>query len=175
MDFFSNQLHLVLLCISFSLIFLIYKQKSTRAKFPPGKKGWPLIGETLEFGMAGKRGTLEMFINDRMSKYSQEVFKTSLCCENMAVFCSASGNKFLFSNENKYDISWLPPFLLKVVLPESLENFSPEDSIKIRRAVVEFSCQKLFNISYLSWTPWQRNTWRQIGLLTNKSRLCRFQ
>ncbi|KAK4594878.1 hypothetical protein RGQ29_018564 [Quercus rubra] len=138
MDFFSNLLHLVLLCISVSLIFLIYKQKSTRAKFPPGKKGWPVIGETLEFGMAGKRGTPEMFINDRMSKYSQELFKTSLFCENMAVFCGASGNKFLFSNENKYVISWLPPFFLKVLLPESLENISPEDSIKIRRAVVEF-------------------------------------
>uniref|UniRef100_A0A7N2LL34 Cytochrome P450 n=1 Tax=Quercus lobata TaxID=97700 RepID=A0A7N2LL34_QUELO len=138
MDFFSNLLHLVLLCISTSLIFLIYKQNSTRAKFPPGIKGWPVIGETLEFGMAGKRGTPETFINDRMSKYSQELFKTSLFCENMAVFCGASGNKFLFSNENKYVISWLPPFLLKGVLPESLKNFSPEDSIKIRRAVVEF-------------------------------------
>ncbi|KAK7842800.1 beta-amyrin 28-monooxygenase [Quercus suber] len=79
-----------------------------------------------------------MFINDRMSKYSQELFKTSLFCENMAVFCGASGNKFLFSNENKYVISWLPPFFRKVLLPESLENFSPEDSIIIRRAVVEF-------------------------------------
>ncbi|KAK7847304.1 beta-amyrin 28-monooxygenase [Quercus suber] len=41
MDCFPNLLHLVILCLSVSLIFLIYKQKSNHAKLPPGTKGWP--------------------------------------------------------------------------------------------------------------------------------------
>jgi hypothetical protein len=59
MDFFPNFLHLVVLCISLPFIFLIiYKQKSiTRANFPPGKKGWPMIGETMEYSKAAQRGT----------------------------------------------------------------------------------------------------------------------
>jgi hypothetical protein len=140
MDFFPNLLHLLVLCISFSLIFLIYKQKSSiRANFPPGKKGWPVIGETLKFSKVARRGTPEMFIKDRMRKYSIDLFQTSLFGENFAVFCGASGNKFLFSNEKKYVISWWPQSLLKVFFSaESLENIDQQDSIKLRRVVVDF-------------------------------------
>ena len=70
MDFFQIMLHLVVFSISFSLIFLIYKRKSTPAKLPPGKNGWPIIGETLEFAGIGQKGSPEMFIKDRMRKYS---------------------------------------------------------------------------------------------------------
>ncbi|XP_050280264.1 beta-amyrin 28-monooxygenase-like [Quercus robur] len=77
--------------------------------------------------------------NPRMSKYSQYLFKTSMFGENMAVFCGASGNKFLFTNEKKYVISWWPRSVEKVMLsPETLENFVPEDYITLRRAIVEF-------------------------------------
>ena len=140
MDFFPNLLHLVVLCISFSLIFFIYKQKSsTRANFPPGKKGWPMIWETLEYFKVSQKGNPEMFIMDRMSKYSTDLFQTSLFGENFAVFCGASGNKFLFSNEKKYVTSWWPRFMLKVFFSaESLENIDQQDSIKLRRVVVEF-------------------------------------
>ncbi len=140
MDFFPNLLHLVVLCISFSLIFFIYKQKSsTRANFPPGKKGWPMIWETLEYFKVSQKGNPEMFIMDRMSKYSTDLFQTSLFGEKFAVFCGASGNKFLFSNEKKYVISWWPQSLLKVFFSaESLENIDQQDSIKLRRVVVDF-------------------------------------
>ena len=58
--------------------------------------------------------------------------------ENMAVFCGASGNKFLFTNEKKYVIS-VAMFRGKgYVSPETLENFVSEDYITIRRAMVEF-------------------------------------
>ncbi|KAL4639798.1 hypothetical protein ACB092_03G244000 [Castanea dentata] len=139
MDFFPNLLHLALLSISFSLIFLIYKQKSTRAKFPPGKKGWPIIGETLEFVMVGRKGTPEKFINDRMTKYSHDVFQTSLLGENLAVFCGASGNKFLFSKESKYVTSWWPRSMKKALLfPEALGNSSKEESTIMRSFLPEF-------------------------------------
>ena len=139
MDFFQIMLHLVVFSISFSLIFLIYKRKSTPAKLPPGKNGWPIIGETLEFAGIGQKGSPEMFIKDRMRKYSQDLFKTSMFGENMVVCCGASGHKFLFSNEKKSVVTWWPRSVDQVALsPESIENFVPEDSIKVRRAIVQY-------------------------------------
>ncbi|KAK7815588.1 beta-amyrin 28-monooxygenase [Quercus suber] len=99
-------LHLVVFSISFSLIFLICIQKSTRDKLPPGEKGWPIIGETLEFAGIGQKGTPKMFVMDKMRKYSQDLFKTSMFRENMVACCGASGQKFLFSNEKKCVVTW---------------------------------------------------------------------
>ncbi|XP_030945095.1 beta-amyrin 28-monooxygenase-like [Quercus lobata] len=139
MDFFPNLLHLVILCISVSLIFLIYKQKSNHAKLPPGTKGWPVIGETLEFATARRRGTQESFFNDRMRKYSQDLFKTSLFGENMVVFCGASANKSLFYNDKKNLSTWWPRSMLKIISsPELLEDVAQKDFAQMRRSVVEF-------------------------------------
>lgn len=126
-------LHLAVLCISLYFIFSIYKIKSHNPKFPPGKTGWPIIGEMWEFVMAGKRGKPEKFISERMRKYSQDVFQTSLFGDNLAVFCGASGNKFLFSSENKYVTSWWPHSIMKVLhFPRS------EESIVLRSYLPEF-------------------------------------
>ncbi|XP_030959352.1 beta-amyrin 28-monooxygenase-like [Quercus lobata] len=139
MDFFPNLLHLVILCISVSLIFLIYKQKSNHAKLPPGKMGWPVIGETLEFAMARRRGAQEIFFNERMRKYSQDLFKTSLFGENMVVFCGASANKSLFHNDKKNLSTWWPRSMQKIVSsPELVEDVAQKDFVQMRRAVVEF-------------------------------------
>ncbi|KAF9661593.1 hypothetical protein SADUNF_Sadunf19G0084900 [Salix dunnii] len=50
------------------------------------KTGWPIIGETWDFMMAARCGIPEKFINDRVSKYSPEVFQTSLLGHNIATF-----------------------------------------------------------------------------------------
>ncbi|KAK7829023.1 beta-amyrin 28-monooxygenase [Quercus suber] len=98
------------------------------AQLPPGEKGWPIIGETLEFARIGQKGTPKMFVKDKMRKYSQDLYKTSMFRENMVVCCGASGHKFLFSNEKKC----VPHSVDQVVLsPKSIENFVPEDSIKV--------------------------------------------
>jgi cytochrome P450 family 26 subfamily A len=137
--FFPYFIHLVALSISFSLIFLIYKKKSSNIKFPPGRTGWPIIGEAWGFVMAGKRGTPEKFFNDRMKKYSTEVFQTSLFGDNMAVFCGASGNKFLFSSENKYVATWWPRTIKKIIyFPEHVDNSSIEETAALRRFLPEF-------------------------------------
>ncbi|KAF2297379.1 hypothetical protein GH714_022523 [Hevea brasiliensis] len=89
----SNLLHLALLFVPLSLVFLVYKRKSAQVKLPPGTNEWPFLGESLEFVKDARRGHPEKFINDRTKKYSPNVFRTSLLGENMAVFCGASGNK----------------------------------------------------------------------------------
>ncbi|XP_059658363.1 beta-amyrin 6-beta-monooxygenase-like [Cornus florida] len=118
---FSYILLLVLLSLSLSLIFLshTYKRNYGSPKLPPGKAGWPIVGESVVFALSGP----EKFISDRMNKYSPQVFQTSLLGEKMAVFCGASGNKFLFSNETKLLTSWWPQSMKKALLfPSFVEN-----------------------------------------------------
>ena len=91
------------------LIRLIFSHKSenptrNESKLPPGRTGWPIIGETLTFIT-----NPEKFVQERMKKYSPEIFKTSVAGGKMAVLCGPAGNKFLFSNEtNKSVTPWWP-------------------------------------------------------------------
>ncbi|KAF6167339.1 hypothetical protein GIB67_043200 [Kingdonia uniflora] len=111
--------------------------KSGTPKLPPGTIGWPVIGETLEFLNAGRRGEPEKFIKDRMQRFSHEVFRTSLLSENTAVFCGAIGNKFLFSNDNKLVKAWWPRSVNKI-FPSSLQTSSEEESRKLRKLLPQF-------------------------------------
>ncbi|KAM7477440.1 hypothetical protein LguiA_025653 [Lonicera macranthoides] len=135
--FYVSLLSLFVLLVSLSLHFLFYKNKSGLSgsnPLPPGKTGWPVVGESLEFLSTGWKGHPEKFIFDRMAKYSSHVFRTSLLGEPAAVFCGANGNKFLFSNENKLVRAWWPASVDKV-FPSSGENksTSQDEAIKMRR------------------------------------------
>ncbi|XP_021744379.1 beta-amyrin 28-oxidase-like [Chenopodium quinoa] len=128
-----------LLLILLSLQILFYKHRSlfSSANLPPGRIGWPLVGETLEFLSTGWQGHPEKFVFDRMVKYSQECFKTSILGEPVAYFCGPTGNKFLFSNENKLVTTWWPEAVNKV-FPSSLQTNSKEESIKMRKLLPQF-------------------------------------
>ncbi|KAL3565524.1 hypothetical protein D5086_033570 [Populus alba] len=132
-------LHLAILGLS--LVFIIFfhrRSKLSGFRLPPGNKGWPIIGETLEFAMNHRRGCPEKFVIDRMCKFSPEVFKTSLFGEKLVVFCGASGNKLLFSSHSKYVTSWWPPSMAKVwYFPENQEN-TVEVCNKMRSVLPEF-------------------------------------
>ncbi|KAG8472712.1 hypothetical protein CXB51_034738 [Gossypium anomalum] len=136
-------LHLVLLYVSAGLFYFLYKYKSggggPTPNLPPGKKGLPYIGETLDFVLASRRGTPEKFVTDRTTKYSPDVFRTSLLGEDMAVFCGSAGNKFLFSGQNKYVTSWWPDSIKKALMdPSSVDNSSKEESTKLRAYLPPF-------------------------------------
>uniref|UniRef100_A0A2N9EYA6 Beta-amyrin 28-oxidase n=1 Tax=Fagus sylvatica TaxID=28930 RepID=A0A2N9EYA6_FAGSY len=96
-----------------------------------------MIGESLEFLSTGWKGTPEKFIFDRMTKYSSEIFKTSLLGQPAAVFCGAACNKFLFSNENKLVTAWWPESVNKV-FPSSLQTNSMEEAKKMRKMLPNF-------------------------------------
>ncbi|CAA2962146.1 beta-amyrin 28-oxidase-like [Olea europaea subsp. europaea] len=115
--FLASILPLVVLLLSLYLVFR--KRGSDDSKVPPGSKGWPMLGENMEFALQGP----QKFVKARMSKYSPEVFRTSLLGEKMAIFCGAQGNKFLFTNENKLLTSWWPQSMKKALLfPEFVES-----------------------------------------------------
>ncbi|KAE8733367.1 Detected protein of confused Function [Hibiscus syriacus] len=132
-------LHLVVLYVR-RHHYLLYKYKSSATlNLPPGRKGLPYIGETLDYVLASRWGTPEKFITDRTTKYSPDVFRTSLLGEDMAIFCGAAGNKFLFSGQNKYVTSWWPDSIKKALMdPASVDNSSKEESTKLRAYLPPF-------------------------------------
>ncbi|KAH6776681.1 hypothetical protein C2S52_014242 [Perilla frutescens var. hirtella] len=110
-------LHLVLvvllLPLSLYLIFFIRKKGSDDLQnLPPGSTSW--VGENLGLAMLG----YQKFIRERMQKHSREAFKTSMLGEKTVVLCGAEGNKFVFTNDNKLVIPWMPLSLRKALLPE---------------------------------------------------------
>ncbi|KAL1831059.1 hypothetical protein ACET3Z_000710 [Daucus carota] len=120
-------LSLLIIPISLSL-FLIFRKLNvggSNLNVPPGSSGWPLLGESIKFPLAGP----QEFIRERTKKYSPDVFQTSLLGEKMVVFCGAQGNKFLFTNESKLLTSWWPQSMKKALLfPEFVETSLKEVS-----------------------------------------------
>ncbi|XP_058184811.1 beta-amyrin 28-monooxygenase-like [Rhododendron vialii] len=117
----------------FLVIYFLYNHKSGgNANLPPGKTGFPVIGETLEFLSTGWKGHPEKFIFDRIAKYSSNVFKTSLIGSPVVVFCGVNGNRFLFSNENKLVRVWYPRSLDKVFLTTT-QTSTDEEGFKVRK------------------------------------------
>ncbi|KAK6944644.1 Cytochrome P450 [Dillenia turbinata] len=135
---FISALLLLILFVSFFLhLVFLYGSTAAHHNLPPGKLGFPIVGETLEFLSMGCRGTPEKFIEERTAKYSTEVFKTYLLGETTAVLCGAAGNKFLFSNGNKLVTSWWPRNVEKI-FPTSLQTSTKEESMKMRKLLPGF-------------------------------------
>ncbi|KAL3513872.1 hypothetical protein ACH5RR_026589 [Cinchona calisaya] len=107
---------------------------SEKQRVPPGRTGWPILGETLEFFSKLRQGALEEFVTDRMHKYSSKVFKTSLIGHSMAILCDAEGNKFLFANENKFVKHWWPSTIDKI-FPKSDNRPNTEHTKSLRKLV----------------------------------------
>ncbi|PIA51810.1 hypothetical protein AQUCO_01100589v1 [Aquilegia coerulea] len=129
---------LVALFLFLPLILLSTRNKAnTSNNFPPGKTGWPIIGESLEFLNTGRRGVPEKFIHDRMQKFSSHIFRTSLLGEPAAVLCGPTGNKFLYSNENKLVQAWWPSSVYKI-FPSTGQSSSSEEAIKMRKMLLSF-------------------------------------
>ncbi|KAL5836738.1 hypothetical protein ACOSQ3_013907 [Xanthoceras sorbifolium] len=117
------------LFISMSLAYILFNKHTN---LPPGKMGLPYIGESLEFINTSRKGQAEKFVFDRITKYSSQLFKTSILAQPTVVFCGAAANKFLFSNENK---------LVKIRIPDSAIKIFPTlevDSLMKRKMIFNF-------------------------------------
>ena len=131
---YGSLLSIFVIFVSLALHFLFYKKKPTGVQ-PPGGRGWPFMGETLEFLSTGWNGHPEKFIFDRMAKYSSNIFMTSLLGYKTAVFCSPAGNKFLFSNEYKLVRMWVPEYVNKLFPSKSSAS---DEALKMRKAFPYF-------------------------------------
>ncbi|KAK7394427.1 hypothetical protein VNO78_14955 [Psophocarpus tetragonolobus] len=131
-----EQLYLTLFVSVLCVLFFILFWRDDR-KLPPGKMGFPVIGESLEFLSTGWKGHPQKFIYDRIAKYSSNVFKTSIFGERTVMLCGAACNKFLFSNENKLVVSWWPDNVNKI-FPSSLLTSSKVEAIQLRQMLPQF-------------------------------------
>ncbi|KAK9910417.1 hypothetical protein M0R45_034380 [Rubus argutus] len=137
--------HLITLLLGFvsfiaiSLLVLFHRHRSqfTRNNLPPGKVGYPVIGESYDFLSSGWKGHPEKFIFDRVSKHSSQVFKTSMFGEKTAFFCGNACNKFLFSKENKFVTVWWPSCVEKI-FPSSTQTSALEEGRKMRKMLPNF-------------------------------------
>ncbi|KAL1820022.1 hypothetical protein ACET3Z_014891 [Daucus carota] len=133
----------LLLIIFFLFYYYCYRGQHSidgkeGAPAPPGRWGWPVVGESLEFLSNGWKGEPEKFIFSRMSKYSSSVFKTYLLGEATVVMCGSDSNKFLFSNENKLVQAWWPSSVDKIFPFSKLQTSSNEEAIKMRKMLPNF-------------------------------------
>lgn len=133
MEFIILSLLLLSLAL-YSLYYVIIKPKPTTQNLPPGRKGWPFIGETLEYHALSKKGCIEKFMSQRMQKYSSKIFKTSYLGADMVFLCSAEGNKLLFSNEHKLFKPWLPRIIENSF--KSSPNITLQDEFNSLRRVI---------------------------------------
>ncbi|XP_038681238.1 beta-amyrin 28-monooxygenase-like isoform X2 [Tripterygium wilfordii] len=123
--------------LSFFIIFYKHKTLFSNPNLPPGKTGLPFIGGTIQFLSCGRQGHPEKFIIDRVAEFSSEIFKTSINCDPIAVFCGPTGNKFLFSNENKLVNACWPSHFNKI-FPSSHETSIKDESKKMRELLPKF-------------------------------------
>ncbi|KAF5935932.1 hypothetical protein HYC85_027061 [Camellia sinensis] len=133
------------LCIViFTILFLFFTTKSSSKnstpppKLPPGKTGWPIIGETLDLLLIGRRGHPEKFLHDRMERHCPDIFRTSLFGDSkMTFFCGPTAHKFLFANENKLvgSFKWAPKGDNVVVIDMA------------KKFTFELACQLLLNVT----------------------------
>lgn len=130
---------LVLIIYLSQQYFLSYKNHKSggNANLPPGKTGFPVIGESFELISAGWKGHPEKFILDRIAKYSSYVFRTSLAGSPAVIFCGQNGHKFLFSNENNLVDVWFPPTLDKL-FPYIMKTSSKEERFKFKQMLPNF-------------------------------------
>ncbi|ERN13706.1 cytochrome P450 716B1 [Amborella trichopoda] len=130
------------LVIGFVTLVVVCRWWSSRhhqkgLKLPPGTMGWPLIGETLQFsGALGSEGN-EGFIKERTRKYGTEVFKTHFLGKPLVVFCGPTGNKFVFSNENRVLVNSWPPSVARI-FGTSLSTRAGDDAKRIRKLLMAF-------------------------------------
>ncbi|CAI9111743.1 OLC1v1012050C1 [Oldenlandia corymbosa var. corymbosa] len=83
-------------------------------RLPPGRTGFPFIGETFDYYLKSRKGFQFKFVRDRTEQFSTNIFRTSLLGQKMVILGTAQGNKFLFSNENILFRVWWPSMTDKI-------------------------------------------------------------
>ncbi|CAN1142033.1 Beta-amyrin 28-monooxygenase [Linum perenne] len=122
------------------MLAIFFKHKSKYNHYPnlpPGSSGLPFVGETLDFLSTARRGEPGKFILDRVQKFSSKTFKTHLVGHPAAILSGATGNKFIFSNDNKLVKAWWPESVNKI-FPSTATTSAGEESLRLRKLLPQF-------------------------------------
>ncbi len=129
---------------------------------PPGKLGWPIIGETFDLIADSSQ-----FVRERHQKYG-EIFKTNILGQPTIYAIGPEAVGFFLTNENKYiEVNLLPS--MKSLLGDSLPNQTGEIH-KSRRQILsqafKFRALADYLNSMVKITEDYLEKWRDRGNLT---------
>ncbi|KAF7828844.1 cytochrome P450 90B1 [Senna tora] len=83
------------------LILLLFKRnQKPKLNLPPGKMGWPLVGETIGYLKPYSATTIGDYMEHHIARYGK-IFKSSLFGGPAIVSADAGFNRFIFQNEGK--------------------------------------------------------------------------
>ncbi|BAT16751.1 Os12g0286300 [Oryza sativa Japonica Group] len=77
-----------------------YSSKLVQGKLPPGSRGLPILGETLDFFSQSPSLELLGFFKRRLDKYGP-VFRTNIVGEDLIVSLDPEVNNFVFQQEGR--------------------------------------------------------------------------
>ncbi|MCO5582613.1 hypothetical protein L7F22_036511 [Adiantum nelumboides] len=101
------------------VLLKLWKCSTRRARLPPGRMGWPLIGETLELIAAHKTPNPEPFTESRQARFGP-VFRTHLLGKPTIYSTDSEVNKFVLHNEGRLFASSYPMSLVSLLGKNSL-------------------------------------------------------
>ncbi|XP_015069358.1 abietadienol/abietadienal oxidase [Solanum pennellii] len=105
MEIYSEYCVLIIITL-FSLIFIIKYYKKSKSqngntkKFPPGRRGWPIIGDSFNWYNAVASSHPPCFVEQQVQKYGK-IFSCSLHGKWAVVSVDPVFNKFVMQNEGK--------------------------------------------------------------------------
>uniref|UniRef100_A0ACD5ZFQ6 Uncharacterized protein n=1 Tax=Avena sativa TaxID=4498 RepID=A0ACD5ZFQ6_AVESA len=131
-------------------------------RLPPGSRGLPIIGESLEFFTASPSLELIPFLKRRQERYGP-IFRTNLIGEDLIVSLDTELNNLVFQQEEKLFQIWYPKSLMRIMGADCivatlgsfhkhmrslvLRLFGPENL----RLVLLHDVQRTTQASLLSW------------------------
>ncbi|KAG8661132.1 hypothetical protein MANES_02G213900v8 [Manihot esculenta] len=82
------------------IIFLRKKNPERKYKFPPGRRGWPLIGDSLQWYKAVAGSYPPEFVYQQVNRFGK-IFSCSLFGRWVVVSADPNFNRFIMQNEGK--------------------------------------------------------------------------
>ncbi|XP_048531142.1 cytochrome P450 87A3-like [Triticum urartu] len=121
-------------------LFRWYCSSSITAKgrLPPGSRGLPVLGETLQFFAGSPSLELHPFFKRRLERYGP-IFRTNLIGVDLIVSLDAELNNLVFQQDERLFENWWPESVMRIFGPENL------------RLVLLQDVQRTAQASLLSW------------------------
>ncbi|XP_028760404.1 cytochrome P450 90B1 [Neltuma alba] len=82
------------------LIFILFRRKQPRPNLPPGRMGWPFLGETIGYLKPYSATTVGEYMEQHIARYGK-IYKSKLFGEPAIVSADAGLNRFILQNEGK--------------------------------------------------------------------------
>ncbi|XP_057415043.1 cholesterol 22-monohydroxylase CYP90B51-like isoform X2 [Lotus japonicus] len=86
--------------LALTVIIIFMKRKKARLNLPPGKMGWPFLGETIGYLKPYSATTVGDFMEKHIARYGT-IYKSKLFGEPAIVSADAELNRFILQNEGK--------------------------------------------------------------------------